>query len=249
MRFSNSSISTFRTCPKKYYWVFVESLLSKEVKEPLEIGHLVHRALAHYRLNKPDAKEIAEQHPEALRLYQAYLQAYPEEPFTSIAVEHLTEAEILPNHLYLVKGDELIRFRGLLMMHDYKTMAADNNRWITSHVNGPQVKGYIWGMQHSLKERIHGCLWDFIFKTKVVAFRRIPQLYSPAQIENWLVSTRDCIKEILRCCDNNYFPQDLSECYTFLGECAYTPLCASDTPEVRQSLYTVKDPYSYLQEF
>lgn len=44
-RESNSSLNTFRTCPRLYYWKYMENLEPAERKEALYIGTLMHEAL------------------------------------------------------------------------------------------------------------------------------------------------------------------------------------------------------------
>lgn len=44
-RESNSSLNTFRTCPRLYYWKYIEHLQPIERKEALHVGKLMHDAL------------------------------------------------------------------------------------------------------------------------------------------------------------------------------------------------------------
>lgn len=44
-RESNSSLNTFRTCPRLYYWKFIENLEPTERKEALHTGKLMHEVL------------------------------------------------------------------------------------------------------------------------------------------------------------------------------------------------------------
>lgn len=244
MRLSNSRINTFKTCPKKYYWIYIEDLIQKETPRPLEIGASLHDVLAFHSLKQEDkAVEIASKDPDVNRLYQAYLREYPEEQFTTIAVERFFEVELSENFSYVIKGDKFIRFRQLLMLFDSKTMAADNSLWIAKEINGPQIKGYIWGMQKILKEKVNGCLWDFIFKTEIPAFRRIPQIYSQKELDIWYQSTLDWAEEIQNCVNFDRFPRNISACYYFNGKCEFIPVClvGPDTPELREALYKKRE--------
>jgi len=240
MKLSHSRIQTFRTCPKKFYWVYIENLVQKTTPRPLELGDLLHTGLALHHLKRDEeAKKAIEHDPEALKLYNAYLNNYPIEPFDVIATEHFTETEILDGVSFIIKGDKLIRFRSLLMMMEHKSLSKEDNRTLNSHIHGPQIKGYVWGLQQVLKEKIHGCLWDFIIKTKTPGFRRIPQLYNQKDLDLWLQATRDWAEQIQQCYDLTYWRRDLASCCTFMGECEFRPICivGPDTPELRNSLY------------
>ncbi len=244
MRLSNSRINNFKVCPKKYEWCYIENLVQKVTPRPLELGGLFHDILAYHSLKREDeALNLAKTDPEAEKLYQAYLREFPTEQFTTIAVERFFEVDLEEGFSYVVKGDKFIRFRNLLMLFDTKTMAKEDQRSINKEINGPQIKGYIWGMQKILKEKVNGCLWDFVIKTKIPGFRRIPQLYSQKELDLWFESTMDWAREIQHCTNQEHFRRNLSACYTFMGQCEYIPLClvGPDTPELRDSLYNARE--------
>ena len=52
-RESNSSLNTFRTCPRLYYWKYIQNLETTERKEALYTGTLMHEALDFVYANKP----------------------------------------------------------------------------------------------------------------------------------------------------------------------------------------------------
>lgn len=52
MQYSNSSVDTFKTCGKKYYYHYIERLRSKYIQSPLLFGHAIDSALNVLLLSK-----------------------------------------------------------------------------------------------------------------------------------------------------------------------------------------------------
>jgi hypothetical protein len=253
LRLSNTRLSLYRSCPKKYYWCYIRNIVPKKEARPLEIGGSMHDALAlHYQGKLKEASDFASKDSDVSRLYNAYATRFPKEEFDVIALEHFTEAPLVPEEdiWYVVKSDGIIRYRDLLFTLEHKTVARLGPSDIQRYIHGPQIKGYIWGMRETLKKPVHGCLWNFIIKTKTVEFQRIPQLYKDFEINQWLEYARGWaieIDETLKMYNElqrpSCFKMDLGACFTFMGECQYTPVCfrGGDTPELIEGLYNVRE--------
>ena len=250
-RLSHTRLSVYRQCPKRYWWTYIENLVPKTTLRVLEIGANMHTALGlHFEQKEPQALEAIHDDPEVTGLYRDYLLQYPkEEEFEVIATEHFTEAQLDFDYdvWYAVKADNIIRFRKLLFLFEHKTCGRLGPTDIRRYLQSPQIKGYIWGMNHVLKTKIHGCLWDFIIKTKHTEFQRIPQLYNESELEEWRQITLKWALEISTAEDLNEFTEDLSACYGMRGECPYTPICIKKGgEEVKQSLFQTREEQNPL---
>ena len=97
---TNSAISTFKACPRKYYWRYVREIEALERPEALLLGQAVHGFLeAHYRQLPYEAPTDLTPKSQAIlkgvREYYPILYLDDFDLFEPVAVERVISGEIL----------------------------------------------------------------------------------------------------------------------------------------------------------
>jgi hypothetical protein len=62
-----------------------------------------------------------------------------------------------------------------------------------------------------------------------IDFARVPQIFSPGDIEQWRLSFLSTAQDIQRSIRTTHFPMQFDSCYQY-GRCAYTQLCEQNRP-------------------
>jgi len=166
--FSPSQINTYRQCPKKYFFQYIEKI-PIEIESPwLEIGSKVHSQISEYNFESDDL-----QLKSMLRNAQRFLNSMPPKPIMETTYEDKNN----PGRFY---GDVLgRRFVGVFDYHwvdhqiagDWKTGKLD-----LQFTDGYEVQAYI--LSEMYKQKYDKPLEKFYFN-----FLRIDTIYNPRCIK------------------------------------------------------------------
>jgi hypothetical protein len=82
-----------------------------------------------------------------------------------------------------------------------------------------------------------------------IDFDRIPELYTPYDVEQWKLSLYKAAKDIYSCIENNIWPMNFDNCYQF-GRCAFCNLCEQQRPieDVLLHDFIVDKPWDVVAE-
>ena len=249
-------LTTFQTCPRKYYWAFIRSIEPVHKKNALSMGSIFHDLFEF--VNKGLIEKKAElpylvmeavqsvnfgevsvedkvfitkrfmEYFEHWKIEDSYYQPITAEAgFSKILFENEDVVFIYEGRIDLLT---LNKRDNTLVWRDYKTSSGHK---LYHHTN--QFLGYTWAMGESTA---YGML-DYIGKqaTKTdKTFEREIVKFHPNQVERWKErAIRTYWNFII---DINY-EEHLSGCDTKYGLCGFTTLCERD-PEIHEQLIQIK---------
>lgn len=164
--FSNSKLNTYRRCPRKYRFRYIEGLEAKERKVQLERGTWLHSLLqtyyngedwiakhkelkkVFYNLFEEEREELGDMDVDCLRIMRAYLRTYHDDLSRYVVVDtELDETVTLPNGVKMRIIVDLIfedRRTGLLFAWDHKSRKSfeDGDNMLLD----PQLTRYYYGL-------------------------------------------------------------------------------------------------------
>lgn len=185
---TNSSISTFKACPKKYYWRYVREVEAKERPEALLLGTAIHGFLeSHYRqLPFIPPTDLA---PKSQAILEGVREYYPIryfddcDIFEPLAIEKVIQGEILnpetgrPAREYAYGGrvDGLVIMKmdaegfkaGDLLLMEHKTVAKVDESYFERLQLDSQIRLYATYLGRELGTQVAGCLFNVILKPSI----------------------------------------------------------------------------------
>lgn len=156
-----------------------------------------------------------------------------------IEPENLAEEMILktlPPIIFTGRIDLQVEMDNMKWIWDFKTTGWILDQVISKANRSPQLIGYSYAGKRVLDFEPDGCLCSFAYvgasKSKKTGeygsprfdFRRVPQLFTPEDIEAWKMSFLDACKDIKWSMDNGIWAQSFDNCYQY-GQCPYMKLC------------------------
>jgi len=147
----------------------------------------------------------------------------------------------LPPVVFTGKIDLAVKMDGVNWLWDFKTTGWILNQVIAKANRSPQLLGYSYAGKHVLDFEPSGCLCSFAYlgaskskKTDTYGktrfdFRRVPQLYTDADIASWKLSFIDTCLDIQESTKRNLWPESFDNCFQY-GACSYLRLCQQHVP-------------------
>lgn len=182
---SNNSLSTFRTCPKKWWWHYIERLKPRRKSAALYIGYAIHEAFDMLYKNKPKIIEFIDD------LYKRTISSAPPEEQERLGIDYKTVLGMFINSPYKtinfqamesekefeVKLTPIIKFIGRV-----DGLVKDNERWWIREIkttgmptkifeqraqSSSQATGYIYALKEVTGLNIQGVMYDYIRKPRL----------------------------------------------------------------------------------
>lgn len=242
--FDNTSLSTFKLCPKKYYYRMTLHLTPiVSVNYKAEYGTAFHKAMeVWYQTQSLDkAITVFNEHwlpfegmdssnlrtlLNGVKLLSEYVSLYPIEPFKVKQIEIGFISELSNHYLYQGKCDGLVEHNdGKLYILEHKTSAAKG--YISLNPNN-QIDGYIYGVGQISKLPIHGCILNQVYISKKQnEFVREMTTRNPLDISNFIIDTITWCDGVNRCNDSGIWPKNTNNCNAYWKACEYKMLCSS----------------------
>jgi len=270
MKISNSRLDTYRRCPRKYWWTYVENLVTRRDSVPLIVGDAVHRGLAaHYTAGKTDVEkaakgafdevrakgkwlegelsDLAAQEEYVKKVLEWYKETYPTEEWTVLAPEVQGHAQ-LGDHQFYFRTDGLVSWSGFVWVLEHKTTSAFGDIFFKRFRNDGQISSYMWSVWKKGFDRPKGTIINAIRKSKKldrVDFAREVVLRTEGQLNEYMIQVEnecDAIEE-LKPSDKYYWIMHTHECVAFNRTCEYLELCIKDRPEMRASFMDREPDY------
>ncbi len=184
-----SAMQSFLTCPRKYFWRYVEEIEPVEKSEPLILGSAVHRWLEYFYTQVPVEKstflnEVVS--PKARGILQGVIDNYSRiyqddfDQFDVLGVERVLSGKIInpethrssANFRFGGKLDTLVRLKveieniptGSLAIMETKTAARVDDLFWSRIAMDPQVQLYAHFLSEELGEPIAGVIFNVIEK-------------------------------------------------------------------------------------
>ncbi len=265
--FDSSSLNTYLSCPRKYYWRYVRHLRKKGYKKaPLDFGTAIHEALRIWYV-KHDAKEALEvfhelwderfadrlrTHEKGEDLLIGYFQKYKKETFTWISKPEMSFKVDFLGSNFVGRFDGVIDFQGTPLVIDHKTATRMGNSYFNSYRPNMQMSAYVWAARQLFPELdIRGVMINVLyFTTKRMEYPReiIPR--RDWEIQEFLdVASRNIanIKARDREDFKDWEPRWCS--CTDWGTCQFRDLCTEKDPETLVDFLYKKDIWDPEDEF
>jgi len=270
MHINYSRLNFYQTCPRLYYWRFVENLAPQRSATPLIVGKSFHQGLAALYSNKnpndfineefakvraqeswlkPELEELEKQEVYVRYMLEQYQHHYEKEPWTVLAPE--VEGSIkMGEHQLHFRTDAVVEWRNALWLLEHKTTAQLGPSFFKKFAMDGQITTYIYAVWGSLGTRPLGAVINAVRKSRnldAVAFERDVTLRSEAQVNDFIEQAcRQCsIIENLHPIKDDFL-MHTSQCVRFNRQCEFMDLCLKDTPQNRE-LYSRREP-DYVDE-
>lgn len=172
-----STLSSFQTCRKKYYFEHIRHLKPKLKGAALEFGGAIHEALdAYYSLDDKTqsiflAKEAFKANwkdregdeirtiDNGLKLLDWYAKRYQHEPFKVVGKPETGFVFVIGDILFGGRIDLPVEWDGNLWIMEHKTTTRLANGYFNQYELDKQVTGYIIAAEEHFKGRkVHGCI-------------------------------------------------------------------------------------------
>ena len=271
-----TTLDTFQTCRRKYYWFAVRHLQTKTKSNALLFGAAIHDALdIHYgQKDMPKAisnfKETYQDREgddlrtvnNGVKLLEHYARVYEKEPFK---VLHKPEAGfVFPvgDIMYGGRMDLPIVWDGVIWIMEHKTTSVIRSTYFRQFDLEKQTTGYILGVEALTGKKCMGCLinalepWKELkrptYKSKKPEdhFQRYPVTRSPMLKERFKLNVNRLVRDILWCESNDEFyeAEKKEACFYYNYDCPYKSLCQyGDDERMIAKEFVVKKWEPYVQ--
>jgi len=271
MKISNSRLDTYRRCPRKYRWTYVENIVTRRDSVPLIVGDAVHRGLAAHYTSKDiqpaiagafdevrakgkwmegELSDLAAQQEYTELILRWYKGKYPSEVWTILAPEVQGHVP-LGDHQFFFRTDGLVSWQGFVWVLEHKTASAFGDIFFKKFRNDGQVTAYMWGVWKHGFDRPKGTIINAIRKSKKLDradFQRDIVLRTEEQLNNYMEQVQWETSQIAML--HKRFEDDpvawimhTHECVAFNRTCEYLELCIKDRPEMRASFMDREPDY------
>jgi len=184
---SNNSLSTYRTCNKKWYWNYVEGLKPRQQVSALTLGSTIHEAFdRHYKgqtqqdimnwIDKSYKEQIAKaplEEQEQLYIDQKTCQGmfsnFPFKVMTFEKIESEVEFRVRLCHGIYFRGriDGKVQLAGRKWIRELKTSGETGTMFENRAAVSGQATGYVWATIEETGDDIVGVLYDYIRKPRL----------------------------------------------------------------------------------
>lgn len=268
--FDNTMLSTFRLCPRKFFFRMVHHLVPKDERNFVPaFGIAGHEALATWFKGGDEPAAIKSfvdswlpfegQDPSGKRcmlrgttLISQYIKNYPRETeavsFPNPDMVEVGFTASLGRYLYCGRMDGIAQWtmgvEGLVVV-EHKFSSSKGFLCINPNA---QLDGYIWGAEQITGEKVIGALFDQIYHVnKTISsneFIRELTARSDEDIEWWKLDTIEWMDAVNLCAERSIWPRNTASCGAFMRECEYIRLCRggslSEQDSIMETLFESK---------
>lgn len=185
---SNSSLSLYRTCQKKYYFHYVLDLLPRKSNAGFILGGTIHEAFDRYYKGE-DMKSIAafidktykdtmatlspEEQEQAYLDSKTALGMFLNFPFAQLKFDHIeSEREfklpLMKDVLFVGRVDGKVTDKGHKWIREVKTTGEVKSMFENRSSVSAQATGYVWAISELDNEHIVGVLYDGLRKPRLI---------------------------------------------------------------------------------
>lgn len=264
--FDSSSLGTYISCPRKYYWRYVRHLLPRGYKSaPLDFGTAIHEALRIWYTTH-DAEEAISTfhdlwderlednkrtHEKGIELLSGYFKKYERETFTWISEPETVFKLDFYGNTFVGRFDGVIDFQGLPLIIDHKTATRMGSSYFYKFRPDMQMSAYVWAARQLFGDEIAGALINVLyFTTKKMGYFRSIVERQDWEIQEFLDVASRNIEEIKSKDREDHMDWEPRWAYCqHWSTCMFRDLCTEKNPEpLVQSMYRV-DEWDPEEEF
>lgn len=176
-----SMVSTFRQCPRKYWYSYVRKIRAKRQAKPLWRGTILHKMLEARDTGSGDPLDVLAAYEEKYsallteeqeyygetfiqdirRVFKGYLRQYAEDDWETEAVEEFVATDLADNLRFVGHIDLRMRSKGRRWLVDrksHKEIPTEEMRF-----NNYQLLLYVWAWNREHKhDQVEGIIWDYL---------------------------------------------------------------------------------------
>lgn len=224
--YDNSSLDTYRVCPRKFYFRHVRHFETSAPRMPLIFGSSWHSAMDFVwlhaaELNSSDLIEggdtafratwetfdldpsimfdIYPRTPErAVQILQEYVKRYQSTiaGYEILGIEKPFIVPISDDLYYVGKLDKIIRVRGGVRIVDHKTASSFSSQWMEQFSPSGQVDGYLHAGHHSYQDFEEVVIDGAMVSKSKIEFCTVPVRRQLTQLNAWSWEVLDLIDMI-----------------------------------------------------
>ena len=272
-----TTLDTFQTCRRKYYWFAVRHLQTRTKSNALLFGGAIHDALDTHYAERDMAKAITnfkatykDREGDDLRtvangakLLENYARVYEKEPFELLNKPEAGFVFPIGDIMYGGRMDLPVRWDGAIWIMEHKTTSVIRSTYFRQFDLDKQVTGYIVAAEAFTGEKCIGCLINALEPWKELKrptarskkpedhFQRYPVTRSPMLKERFKLNVNRLVRDILWCEENNEFyeAEKKEACFYYNYDCPYKMLCQyGDDPRMIKKEYVVQKWQPYKLE-
>lgn len=253
--FSNSGVTCFQECPRKYYWSYVALLTPKKKSSPLGFGTAVHSGIKNLYRNQAEKNQelVAQYIPnqgEELRT-QAKLEnifrTYQAEKFPMlwevVAVEDPIKFTV-GGHTFVVIPDLVVKWRDEFFVIEHKHTTRLTANFFEKFQRDSQIDAEML----AVRSKYGSC--GGVYVNGIVIRKGGPKskLAEVELIMDKITRTEDQLREseryfynwIERTLQEITFPENRRSCFNYNSRCGYLPLC-TETAKPDSDLYEKRE--------
>ena len=249
-----STLSSFQTCRKKYYWEHIRNLKPKIKGAALEFGGAIHSALDEYYTSKDmeKVKQVFTQNwkdregdeirtvDNGIKMLEWYSRKYQHEPFTPLGKPEQGFVFVIGDILFGGRIDLPVEWDGNLWIMEHKTTTRLGSGYFNQYELDKQITGYIVAAESYFKGRkVMGCIvnvmepWKELIRPTAKSkapedhFARSPITRTDFLKERFKLNVQRIVRDIHWCEENNEFMEAEKKevCQYYNRPCPYLQLC------------------------
>lgn len=260
----NTMLSTFRDCPRKYFYRFILHLTSSE--REMGIGALfgiaIHTALEVFYSSNEGKREKAEDaflqawvpfegedltgkctSERGIVIINEYEKHYKEDPFKVIDTEVTLHGVLSEGSHFVFNIDAIVEWEGKegFYVMEHKTSARKGFLSLRPNL---QTEGYVWAVKQLMELDVKGVIFNIINYRKgrkgeevrdTIEFSRVMTQVVEGELREWKRDVRGWLKGIKACEEEDYWMK-ATECCRRYGACSFLSLCEVSSLEARERL-------------
>lgn len=246
----NSKWAEFVRCPRRYFYQNVKRLTTVELFPALELGGLVHEAIAQALLAWQDGDEAfwaslwyvvdlaSTVAPvtanEARRLLSAWARFWGPGGVLKIKESDILHVELAlevkkPFH-YSARLDAVIQVRGQATICEHKTAARRSTVLLDSYKLNPQFLGQVWLWKKCDRGDLRAFMVDQIVKHEREVMIYQEEVVIPDEmLKAWERSMKKISWELEECSHFGKWPQRMHNCVMWNRSCEYMGMCLHES--------------------
>lgn len=246
--FDYTSMASFMTCRRKYYYRMVRGLAGKVPQTAPDFGKAIHKGLDSWYGDKDVEKAVkvfrenfTEQEDDGKRTFKMgewilknYHNAYQDQPFKVLQTEKEFCIPLGNGNNLIGRIDKIIEWDGVTWVMDHKTTSQLGPQFMKMHTPNLQFDGYTWAAHRMGYTNCQGVLVDAILVAKGLLDSTSKAKLSPLA-RDFAVRTNEDMgeyvknvwaiqKDINMCEMEDVWTPNFDAC-TYYGECPYRRVC------------------------
>lgn len=247
-----TALSTFTTCPKKYYFRIIRGIVGKKPPVAAEFGRAIHKALDVWHTQRDIDKaiqvfhdtfpvEIEDEkrtHAVGEKILRLYAEKYEHEPFKVLESERKFSVKIPGTDMMLVgRRDKVVDIDGSQWVLDHKTTSRLGAEFFYKIKPNMQFDGYVYSAIQDGYTKCVGVILDAILVakgllipaqlSKLTPLARDMSYRSELDIQRYIENITQIIQYIERSYEIGVWYDNTESCCDYV-ECPYRKICKED---------------------